>query len=147
MLFRSRAGRNVAARADAVEGTFPRFSRARHPRSAVGVSRDSTTLYLVAVDGRWKTSVGMSLEELANEMIALGAHDALNLDGGGSTTLVLGDSIANTPSDPSGERPVGDVIVVTRGAKRATRTAPAAQPVESCVQGGNRDPDRKEKPK
>ena len=108
------AGRNVALAADSVEGTVPRFSRARHPRSALGVSRDSATLYLVAVDGRQQTSVGMTLEELADAMIALGAYDAMNLDGGGSTALVVRDSIVNQPSDATGERPVGNVIAITR---------------------------------
>lgn len=110
------AGRNVALAADSVEGTIPRFSRARHPRSALGISRDSATLYVVAVDGRQQTSVGMTLEELADAMIALGAFDAMNLDGGGSTALVVRDSVVNTPSDSSGERPVGNVVAITRRA-------------------------------
>ena len=62
----------------------------------------------------------MTLEELADAMIALGAHDAMNLDGGGSTALVVRDSIVNTPSDANGERPVGNVVAITR------RGAPAA---------------------
>ncbi len=108
------AGRNVALAADSVEGTIPRFSRARHPRSALGISRDSATLYLVAVDGRQETSVGMTLEELADAMISLGAHEAMNLDGGGSTALVIRDSIVNKPSDATGERAVGNVVAITR---------------------------------
>lgn len=139
-------GRNVAASADSAEGTFPRFSGSRHPRSAVGVSGDGRTLYLVAVDGRRATSVGMSLVELGDEMLALGAHDALNFDGGGSTALVLGDSVVNTPTDSTGERAVGDVLVVTRGPAHP-RTLPARPDSlpPSCVLGGNRDPDRVEK--
>lgn len=108
------AGRNIALAADSAEGTVPRFSRARHPRSALGISRDSATLYLVAVDGRQETSVGMTLEELADAMIALGAYEAMNLDGGGSTALVVRDSIVNTPSDANGERAVGNVVAITR---------------------------------
>ncbi len=108
------AGRNVALAADSVEGTVPRFSRARHPRSALGISRDSATLYLVAVDGRQATSVGMTLEELADAMITMGAYEAMNLDGGGSTALVVRDSVVNTPSDANGERPVGNVVAITR---------------------------------
>ena len=132
------AGRNVAAAADSVEGTFPRFSAGRHPRSAVGISRDSLTLFLVAVDGRQAASVGMSLVELADAMLALGAHEALNLDGGGSTVLVVGESIVSTPSDTSGERPVGNVIAITRrrpGEARAPRDAPARGEVPGCVVG------------
>ena len=80
-----RDGINIAALADSVEGTKPGFSAARHPRSAVGFSKDSATIFLVAVDGRQAWSVGMSLDELAQAMIAIGAYQALNLDGGGST--------------------------------------------------------------
>lgn len=108
------AGRNVALAADSVEGTFPRFSRQRHPRSALGISRDSAILYVVAVDGRQERSVGMTLEELADAMISLGAYEAMNLDGGGSTALVVRDSLINTPSDSAGERPVGNVVAITR---------------------------------
>src|SRR5687767_7445502 len=138
------AGRNVALAADSVEGTAPRFSRARHPRSALGISRDSTTLYLVSVDGRQKTSVGMTLEELADAMLALGAHEAMNLDGGGSTALVVRDSIVHKPSDTSGERPVGNVVAITR--RTAERRDPERRvlprrngSVPSCVLPVRRD--------
>ena len=130
------AGRSVAARADSAEGTFARFSATRHPRSAVGFSRDSATLYLVAVDGRQETSAGATLEELATILRDLGAHDALNLDGGGSTALVVRGALANVPSDSAGERPVGNVIAVTRrlsGSAPSMRAAPAAAPPASCV--------------
>ena len=139
-----RAGRNVALEADSVEGTVPRFSRARHPRSALGISRDSSTLYLVAVDGRQERSVGMTLEELADAMIALGAYEAMNFDGGGSTALVVRDSVVNAPSDTSGERPVGNVVAVTRRAVGAQ--TPERRPVPrrngavpSCVLPVRRD--------
>ncbi|HEX6052711.1 MAG TPA: phosphodiester glycosidase family protein, partial [Gemmatimonadaceae bacterium] len=65
-------GRNVAASADSVEGTFPRFSAQRHPRSAVGFSRDSSVVYLVAVDGRQQTSAGMTLVELGDFLASIG---------------------------------------------------------------------------
>ena len=137
-------GRNVALAADSVEGTIPRFSRARHPRSALGISRDSATLYMVAVDGRQRTSVGMTLEELADAMISLGAYEAMNLDGGGSTALVVGDSIVNTPSDTTGERPVGNVVAVTRRkavrANAERRVLPRESgSVASCVLPVRRD--------
>ncbi len=140
-----RAGVNIAPGADSVEGTFPRFSANRNPRSVVGFSRDSTTLYLVSIDGRSAASVGMSLDELARAMIELGLHDALNLDGGGSTALVVGDTVVNRPSDQAGERPVGDVIVVSRhgqGQPAQVRAFPSRAAIASCVVGGNRDPDR-----
>lgn len=138
------AGRNVALAADSVEGTIPRFSRQRHPRSALGISRDSATLYVVAVDGRQQTSVGMTLEELADAMIALGAYEAMNLDGGGSTALIVRDSIVNTPSDTSGERPVGNVVAITRRAAAQRDVERRALPrkngsVSSCVLPVRRD--------
>lgn len=63
-----------------------------NPRSAVGVSADGNTLWLIAVDGRVKgRSEGMTLKELAAFGTRLGCYDLLNLDGGGSTTLVVQD--------------------------------------------------------
>jgi hypothetical protein len=92
------------------------FAR-RHPRSAIGFSRDTTRLFLVAVDGRSSESAGMSLPELADFLVRIGVHEALNLDGGGSTTLLVQGEIVNTPSDPTGERPVGNSILVLHGRK------------------------------
>lgn len=111
-------GRNVAAAADSSEGTFPRFSAERHPRSAIGISRDSTTLMFVVVDGRRPWSVGMSLVELADQLLALGAYQAMNLDGGGSSTLWVRGTIVNYPSDAAGERPVGNALMVIPRARR-----------------------------
>jgi exopolysaccharide biosynthesis protein len=61
----------------------------RHPRSAAGLSADGRTLYLLAIDGRRSGSVGATEEETALILQRLGAADGLNLDGGGSTALVL----------------------------------------------------------
>ena len=106
-------GKNVGASTDAVEGTFPSFSAQRNPRSGVGFSMDSTTVYFIAVDGRQKTSAGMTLSEFADLMIAQGVYQGLNLDGGGSTTFVLEGTIMNVPSDAAGERAVGNCILLT----------------------------------
>lgn len=108
-------GVSVAARADSLEGTFPRFSATRHPRSGIGFSRDSSTVYLITVDGRQESSDGMSLVEFAEEMKRDGVWNGLNLDGGGSTTLILRGRLANKPSDPTGERAVGNAILVVDG--------------------------------
>jgi len=108
-------GRNIAALADSIEGTFPRFSAQRHPRSAIGFSRDSTTIYLVAVDGRQETSDGMSLVELGDFLVSIGVYQGLNFDGGGSTTLVINGTLVNRPSDTTGERAVGNAIMVREG--------------------------------
>ncbi|MFN9310424.1 phosphodiester glycosidase family protein, partial [Gemmatimonas sp.] len=94
------------------EGTISRNAEARHPRSAVGLSRDGRTMWLLAVDGRSESSVGMTLVELADAMRALGAWDALNFDGGGSTSLVIDGRLVNSPSDPTGERAVGNALLV-----------------------------------
>lgn len=104
--------------------TPPANDGARHPRSAVGLSNDARTLFILAIDGRQEThSRGVTLGELANIFIQFGAHNAINLDGGGSTSLVIKDpgsgsfAIANQPSDSSTlklpvrfERPVVDVV-------------------------------------
>jgi exopolysaccharide biosynthesis protein len=62
---------------------------ARHPRSAAGLSADGRTLYLLAIDGRRPGSIGATETETALILQRLGAADGLNLDGGGSTALVL----------------------------------------------------------
>ena len=69
-------------------------------------------LYLFAVDGRSENSGGMTLTELAVMMRTLGAWDALNFDGGGSTTMVIGGAVVNKPSDLTGERAVGNALMV-----------------------------------
>jgi hypothetical protein len=74
----------------------------RHPRTAVGLSRDRRTLWLVVVDGRSSASVGMTCQELGDLMVDLGAETALNLDGGGSSAAwTAADGVLNDPSDGS----------------------------------------------
>jgi exopolysaccharide biosynthesis protein len=69
--------------------------------------------WLVTVDGRQPdASNGMTLVELQKLAKRLGLTDALNLDGGGSTTMVILGSIVNHPSDPTGARTVSDVLLV-----------------------------------
>lgn len=93
---------------------MPRFSAARHPRSAIALSADSSRLMLAVVDGRRPWSVGMTLSELAEALIALGASEAMNLDGGGSSTLWIRGTVVNYPSDASGERTVGNALFVLK---------------------------------
>lgn len=77
----------------------------RHPRTAVGSTKDGKQLIMVTVDGRQNLSIGMTQDEIAKLMLELGAYNALNLDGGGSTTMIArtpdSDSleVVNSPSD------------------------------------------------
>ena len=105
-------GKNIGAIADSLEGTFPRFSAQRHPRSAIGFSRDSATVFIVAVDGRQESADGMSLVELGDFLLSIGVYQGMNFDGGGSTALVIDGKLANKPSDQAGERAVGNAILV-----------------------------------
>lgn len=83
----------------------------RNPRTIAGVDGRGRIL-LATVDGRATSSLGLSIAEAAALAQALGMRDAINLDGGGSTTMVVGDEVVNSPSDAAGERPVGDAILV-----------------------------------
>jgi exopolysaccharide biosynthesis protein len=86
----------------------------RAPRTAIGITADQKLL-LVTVNGRQpNVSVGMTLTELGTLLIELGAQQAMNLDGGGSTTMVVRNLVLNLPSDGK-ERPVGNAIVVVTG--------------------------------
>jgi exopolysaccharide biosynthesis protein len=98
------------------EKMLPSFVTDRHPRSAVASLADGRIL-LAVVDGRQAASVGMSLDELARLLLEYGAIDAMNLDGGGSTTMVVKGRIVNQPSDATGERPVSDAILVLPNGK------------------------------
>jgi hypothetical protein len=109
-----RDGRNVAGDAATVEGTISRNAEMRHPRTAVGFSRDSSMLFILTVDGRSESSGGMTLGELATMMRKLGAWQAMNFDGGGSTTMVVDGVLVNKPSDPTGERAVGNALMVVK---------------------------------
>jgi hypothetical protein len=114
------SGRNVADK-----------SKITHPRTAAGVKADGKLL-LITVDGRYPLhSIGLTLHELAELLIRWGARDAINFDGGGSTTFVMDDprtaandpQVLNVPCDPlpqhahGKERPVGNSLAVF--AKRA----------------------------
>ena len=90
------------------------FYLARHPRTAVGVRADGTLLF-VTVDGRQpEESVGMSLPELTDLMLELGAVSAINLDGGGSTTMVIDGRVVNHPSGESPRRNADAILLYPR---------------------------------
>jgi exopolysaccharide biosynthesis protein len=89
------------------------------PRTSAGVSRDGRFLYLVTVDGRSLVSNGLTVSELAGLLDQAGADDAVNLDGGGSSTFVVrgpgepSATVRNVPSDGT-ERAVPNGIGVFR---------------------------------
>ena len=87
------------------------FYETKHPRTAVAKLKDGKFL-MVTVDGRSESSGGIGLENLAKLLLEFGATDAMNLDGGGSTTMFLDGKVVNHPSDKEGERKVGDAILV-----------------------------------
>jgi exopolysaccharide biosynthesis protein len=69
--------------------TFSHEIKGNHPRTAIGISQDKKEVILVTVDGRTVSFTGVSQKELGEIMAYLGAHDALNLDGGGSTEMIV----------------------------------------------------------
>ncbi len=96
-----------------VEQVTPAFADTRHPRTLVGTHPDGS-IWLVTVDGRQPgLSAGMSLAELRALAQRLGLRNALNLDGGGSTTMWVAGKIVNSPSDAAGPRRVSDALIVT----------------------------------
>jgi len=107
-----RDGRRFVPSKETLEGAGMQFATRRHPRTGVGFSRDSTIAYFLTVDGRQATSDGMTLEEFADLMMAQGVYQGLNLDGGGSTTMVVDGVVVNSPSDASGERPVANCLLL-----------------------------------
>jgi exopolysaccharide biosynthesis protein len=97
---------------NAAEKILPSFVSDGHPRTAIARLKTGQIL-LVTVDGRQPgESIGMSLTMLADLLIEFDAVEAINLDGGGSTTMVIRNKLVNKPSDATGERPVSDAILV-----------------------------------
>ena len=92
------------------------ISDGRHPRSALALANGS--LLAVACDGRHEDDAGLTLGELAAALVDLGARSALNLDGGGSTSLVCHGKLVNRPReehgiDLAGGRPISTALVLS----------------------------------
>lgn len=100
---------NVTAAAEEFPGDI-RYGRA--PRSAVAILNNGNYLFGV-VDGRQKSSHGLTLTEWAKLLQKFGAREAMNLDGGGSSELVIGGEIQNSPSDGH-ERNVGSALIIVK---------------------------------
>ena len=93
------------------------FSTTMHPRTAIGISQDRKKIFLVTVDGRQPAhSIGQSLDDLAKYIKDLGAWDAMNFDGGGSTTIWVRGEITNRPSDATGPRICSNALLVVSSA-------------------------------
>lgn len=105
----------------------------RHPRSAIAWNRQS--FFLVQVDGRQRDlSVGMTLDELAGFLAKLGCEEALNLDGGGSSSLWFEGEIRNSPCDGYDRNIANSLIVLRKPVKGAK--PPADSPERSKQDGG-----------
>jgi exopolysaccharide biosynthesis protein len=83
----------------------------RQPRTMAGIGRNGDLILATAGGRDPGVSEGLTLAEEAGFMRELGAVDAMNLDGGGSTTMVVNGQLVNRPSDSTGERPLGDVVL------------------------------------
>jgi len=83
-----------------------------HPRTAAGITRDGVLILLV-VDGRQIESSGVDLEDLASILFELGANEAMNLDGGGSSTIAVNGVLLNVPAGSESEREVMSAIALT----------------------------------
>ena len=97
------------------------FNDLKHPRSAICIGKKE--IWLIAVDGRHKEATGLNLNELSQFLISCGCQHAINLDGGGSTTLFLNtnkfNGIVNHPSDnkkfdSEGERSVANILFIRK---------------------------------
>ncbi len=99
----------------------------QHPRTLIGLTADRKTLFMVVVDGRRPQlgMTGMTCAEAIDFMVSLGAHWALNLDGGGSSTMWVNGAVVNSPSDGS-ERSIGSHLALV----------PTGGSADSCNQVG-----------
>jgi exopolysaccharide biosynthesis protein len=110
----------------------------RHPRTAVGFNQDSTQFFMFVVDGRQPgLSVGMSYKELGDYMKLWGVHQGLNLDGGGSSTMVVRGAIVNSPSDIGGERSVANSLLLISTAPTGPLAYIRINPKELFALGGS----------
>ncbi|MDZ7821487.1 MAG: phosphodiester glycosidase family protein [Candidatus Marinimicrobia bacterium] len=94
-----RNGGNYALEGYVNQGGGASFATELHPRTAIGFNADTSMMYMVVVDGRQSHSAGIALPDLADILVDLGAWRAMNFDGGGSSVMVVGHEVQNSPSD------------------------------------------------
>jgi hypothetical protein len=138
-------GKRYTCASPTAAGCFPDRAdmRERHPRSAMGLTKDRRTFILAVIDGRSMTSAGMYGTELAELMSELGAWQAFNLDGGGSSEMwIRGRGTVNDPSDGS-SRPVGNHWGIFNGKGGAAHCVDLAEPADAGAPppGGSGEPD------
>jgi len=104
---------------------FSHVISGNNPRTALGISKNKRTVYFVVVDGRSSISSGMSMSELAEFMHYIGSHNAVNLDGGGSSAMTIKElkngsqKLVNTPSEGS-VRKVASALSIVSSVKKAS---------------------------
>ena len=104
-------------RSAADDATCASLCAAAHPRTAVGLDAAGLYLYLVTVEGRRSPVMGLSLAQLSAVMASLGAQQALNLDGGGSSSLLLnGEAVMARPLNEPRQRRVANALQIHRSA-------------------------------
>ena len=113
---------------NAGEALTPVQLHGHDPRTAIGQRADGT-IVMVAVDGRRRGwSIGITNWDLALTLVRYGCVTGFALDSGGSTTVAFDGQVLNRPSDPGGERPVGEALVIAYSGVYAPPVAPTLSP-------------------
>lgn len=113
-------------------------SGTRHPRTSVGINQDTTIFFMFVIDGRQPgLSIGMSYKELGDYMKTWGVYNGLNLDGGGSSTMVVRGDIVNSPSDIGGERSVSNSLLLVSTAPTGSLASLKINPRKVFINGGS----------
>ncbi len=106
-----------------------------HPRTASGITADGRLILLV-VDGRQRSSRGVDLPELAGILASTGAVSGINLDGGGSTSLIVAGVLVNRPSGDGIQREVMSAVLVNCGQPPASHQPPPSQRAPTGIDRG-----------
>jgi hypothetical protein len=107
--------RNGTPRTTAEDAQCPQFCDKRHPRAAIALDRSRKEIILALAEGRQAAAQGYTLAEFGTLLSQVGAYDAVNLDGGGSATLIInGKRVSGRPFGEKTERPVVNVISIVK---------------------------------